>query len=137
MVGGSMKLEMTGQFTLLETLKTSNGNTIIYQTRFIPEFFKSTFQENHANLTQEEIEESFMVNEKYGDLIIKILKKPLQQLLGNQGAGWALQSDDRNPIEEYEHHLSLEKDEDLTDEQHNMKMERLRLHREWFEKQNQ
>jgi len=38
--------------------------------------------------------------------------------------------------EEYENYASLPKDADLTDEEHQLKLEHLRQFKEWFEKQN-
>ena len=131
MVGETMK----DTYTAMETVTTCCGDTIIFKPQLLNIFFKKTFEENYSNLTQEEKEESFRVDQEYGDLLIKIWKEPLQEILKSFGADWALQCNPRNPIEEYEYQLILPKDEDLTEEQYNLKMERLKLNKEWFEKQ--
>lgn len=123
---------MKNTFTFLETFKASDGNTIIFKGEHIGKFFKKTYEENYASMSKEEKEEAFRVDHEYGDLLIKIWKEPLQEILSH--VGWALQDSGRNPIEEYEYALSLPKDEDMTEEEHNLKMERLRLNKEWFEK---
>lgn len=126
---------MKNTYTLLETTKASDGNTIIFKREHLAKFFKKTFEENYANMSDEEKEEVFHLDQEYGDLLIKVWKEPLQKIIEKSGATWALQDEERNPIEEYEHALSLPKDEDLSDEEHNLKLERLRLHKEWYEKQ--
>lgn len=131
MVGKTMK----NTYTLLETTKASDGNTIIFKREHLAKFFKKTFEENYANMSDEEKKEVFHLDQEYGDLLIKVWKEPLQKIIETSGANWALQDEERNPIEEYEHALSLPKDEDLSDEEHNLKLERLRLHKEWYEKQ--
>jgi hypothetical protein len=132
MVGKTMK----DTYTLLETIKTSDGKTILFKKEHLVNFFKKTYEENYLNLSDTEKEEAFQVDQEYGDLLVKIIKEPLQKVLEEaSGAAWALQDEERNPIEEYEHALSLPKDNDLSDEEHGLKMERLRLHKEWYEKQ--
>lgn len=127
---------MKNTYTLLETITTFDGNTVIYRPDLISNFFRDTFEKNHSVLSQQHKEETFLVDEKYGDLLDKIWRERLHDILINyHGADWGLKSDERNPIEEHEHQMSLDKDADLTDEQHNLKLERLRLHREWFENQ--
>jgi hypothetical protein len=118
----------------METITTSDGHTILFSKSQVCKFFKSTFEQNYSNLSEDERAEFFHINEQYGDLLDKIWREPLQEMLNElYGANWAVQSADRNPTEEYEHHLSIGKDEDLTDEEHQLKMERLRHHKEWFE----
>jgi hypothetical protein len=130
MVGETMK----DTYTAMETVTTCCGNTIIFRKDLLAKFFKTTYEENYLNLTQEEKEEAFRVDQEYGDLLIKIWKEPLQEILKDFGADWALQCSPRNPTEEYEYQLTLP-DADLTEEQYALKLERLRIHKEWFEKQ--
>lgn len=126
---------MKNTFTTLETLRTSDGKVIIFNAEQLGNFFKKTYEENYANMTPEEKEEAFYVDQEYGDLLVKMWKEPLQKILEYSGATWALQDAPRNPIEEYEYVLSIPKDEDMTEEEHNLKIERLRHHKEWYEKQ--
>ena len=127
---------MKNTFTTLETFRASDGNVILFRKEHLLNFFKKTYEENYLNLSVAEKEEAFQIDHEYGDLLIKIIKEPLQKILEESaGAAWALQDEERNPIEEYEHALSLPKDNDLSDEEHSLKMERLRLHKEWYEKQ--
>jgi hypothetical protein len=132
MVGEKMK----NTYTSMETVKTCCGNTIIFRPDLLAKFYKKTFEENYLSLSQQDMEESFLVDQLYGDLLTKIWKEPLQGIIQEYGADWALQCACRNPVEEYNHQLSLPKDADLTEEEYNLKMERLRLHKEWYETQN-
>jgi hypothetical protein len=120
-------------YTLLETLKTHNGKNVIFKKEILINYFKNDYEENFLNLSNEEKHEAFQVDLMYGDLITKILKEPLQKMLEEFGANWALQDEERNPIEEYEHIISLPKNEDMTEEQWNLKIERLRIAKEWYE----
>ena len=124
---------MKNTFTFLETIKTTDGHTIVFKGDALGKFFKKTYEENHANLSEEQKHEAFLVEQEYGDILLRMYKEPLQKLLGD--VGWIVPNDERNPIEEYEYALSLPKDEDMTEEEHNLKIERLRLHKEWYEKQ--
>lgn len=128
---------MINTFTTLETLKTSDGKTIVFNPDQLGEFFKRTYEENYMNLSKEEKEEGFLVDQQYGDLLIKMWKEPMHNLLNPvTGATWILQDEQRNPIEEYENILTLTKDEDISQEDWDSKIERLRHHKEWFESQN-
>lgn len=131
MVGQTMK----NTFTLLETIKTQNGKTVIFKKELIAEYFKNNYEQNFANLTDEEKQETFRIDNEYNDLLVKVLKEPMHKMFDDIGITWALPDTERNPIEEYEFVLSSPKDEDLTEEQHYAKLERLRQHKEWYEKQ--
>ena len=133
MVGKAMT---NNNYTLLDTVLCSDGNRRIFRKEYVADWFKHDFESNYLQLTTEEREEGFSIELDYGDLIVKILNEPLQEFLKDSGAAWALKDEYRNPIEEYEHALVHNRDEDLTEEQHAMKIERLRQHKEWFEKQN-
>ena len=117
---------MNNTYTLLETLKTSDGNTIIFNGSQISKFYDKTFEENFANLSIEEKEEVFRIDRDYEDLLFKVLREPLQEMMKYLP---------KNPIDEYEFFLSQSKSEDVTEEQYNLKIERLRQHKEWYEKQ--
>jgi hypothetical protein len=134
-VGETMK----DTYTLLETIETSCGHTIIFRPELVGIFFKKHVEENFAKLTLEEQERCHLLDQQYGDLDLKLWKQPLQNLLNElrQNVNWPIQDSNRNPIEEYEHALSIGRDQDMSEEEHNLKMERLRIHKEWFEKQNQ
>ena len=125
---------MKNTFTTLETLTTHDGNTIIFNQMCVGEFFKTIFEQNYLKLSPEEKEEVYLVNQQYGDLLNKLWREPLQEALKPSGAKWATQDKKRNPIDEYKHVLSAAKDADLTEEAHQIKMERLKLHAELFAK---
>ena len=59
----------------------------------------------------------------------------MQVAVKSIGAGWVFQDGERNPIEEYRYALDMAKDADITEEAHQAKMERLRLHAELFAKE--
>lgn len=127
---------MKNTFTTLETLRTSDEKVILFRGEQLGNFFKKTYEENFANMTPEEKQEAFQVEQEYGDLLMKMWKEPLHNLLNPvTGAGWILQDEERNPTEEYEYALSIPKDEDVTEEEHNLKIERLRIYKELYEKQ--
>ena len=119
MVGQTMK----NTYTTSETLKTSDGNTIIYNTAFVSDFLKKTIEENYVKLSDEEKLESFHITYEYGDLLAKFLDAPTGAVR-------------RNAKEEYEHFCSIPKDDDISEHVYNIKKERLRLNKEWFESQN-
>jgi len=126
---------MKDTYTSMETVTTCCGNTVIFVHSQVMKFFKETFEKNYSNFTTEEKEEFFHIDNEYGDLLAKIWKEPLQDMLKTSyGADWALPHEERNPTQEYEYVLA-NRDNDLTDEQYNLKLERLRQHKEWFESQ--
>lgn len=126
---------MKNTYTSLETIRTRNGKTILFKQEDVAKWFKTNYEQNYLNLSQEEKNLAFQLDTEYGDLLIKLWKEPLQNLISESGANWALPDGDRNPIEEYYYQLAGgNTDEDLTDEQYQLKLERLRLQKEWFEK---
>jgi hypothetical protein len=135
MVGATM----IGTHTILETVTTCCGNTILFRPDLVGKFFKKNLEENFANLTLEEQKQCHLLDEQYGDLDLKLWKQPLHDLLNSlhNDVNWAMQDSQRNPTEEYEYQLTIPRDLDFSEEEHNMKMERLRLHKEWFESRNQ
>jgi hypothetical protein len=114
---------MINTYTTLETFKTTDGNTIIYNTNCVGKFLNETIEENYKILSEEERTESFYVGHMYGDLLEKLLSVPMGEVR-------------RNPKEEYEHFISIPKDDNISDYMHNSKIERLRQNKEWFESQN-
>jgi hypothetical protein len=124
---------MKNTFTILETFRASDGKVILFRGEQLSNFFKKTYEENFANMTPDEKQEAFQVEQEYGDLLTKMWKEPLQKVLN--GSVWVLPNEPRNVIEEYEYALSIPKDEDMTEEEHNLKIERLRLYKELYEKQ--
>jgi hypothetical protein len=128
---------MKDTYTLLETIETSDGNTVIYNPLQVTEFFRVQFEQNFSKMSFEEKHQCFKLQHNYKDLVTK-LYEPLQEIVRLcRGADWALQNSHRNPTEEYDYQLSLPKDEDFTDEENQLIMERFRLRKEWFEQQNQ
>jgi hypothetical protein len=121
-------------FTNLECLETFDGNTVIFKEEYLCNFFKTKFEKKYMSLTQEEKEEVAFVDQEYGDLLDKVWREPLQEALKPSGAKWALQDEKRNPIDEYKHVLSVAKDADISEEAHQAKVERLRIHAELFAK---
>lgn len=126
---------MKNTFTCLETIKTSDGNTIIFNAKHLSKFYEKTFEENFASLTAEEKQEAFQVNHEYEDLLIKMWKEPLRKITDYLADISNFQESIRNPIEEYEYLLLAPKEEGVTEEDHNLKIERSRQHKEWYEKQ--
>ena len=126
---------MKNTFTCLETIKTSDGNTIIFNAKHLSKFYEKTFEENFASLTDEEKQEAFQVNHEYEDLLIKMWKEPLRKITDYLADISNFQESIRNPIEEYEYVLLAPKEEGVTEEDHNLKIERSRQHKEWYEKQ--
>ena len=125
---------MKDTFTTLETLKTVDNKTVIFRERCVTHFFKTIFQQNYLKLSPEEKEEVYFVDQQYGDLLNRAWREPLQEALKPFGAKWATQDKKRNPIDEYKHVLSVAKDADISEEAHQAKVERLRLHAELFAK---
>ena len=127
---------MNDKFTTLEAFTTSDDKTIIFKEHCVGKFFKTIFEQNYLNLSPEEKAEVFLVEQKYGDLLDKAWKSPLQVAVKSTGAGWVLPNAKRNPIEEYRYALDMAKDADISEEAHQAKMERLRIHAELFAKKN-
>lgn len=125
---------MKDKFTTLEAFTTSDGKTIIFRESCVIKFFKTIFEQNYLQLSAQEKEEVYLVNQRYGDLLDRAWREPLQKALEPTGAKWALPDTKRNPMEEYKHALSVAKDADITEEAHQAKLERLRLHAELFAK---
>jgi hypothetical protein len=130
---------MKDTYTLLETVETSCGNTIMFRPELVGYFWKTTKEENWQKLTPEEKQKAFELEQKYADLDLKIMKQPLHDMLNQMNSGLHMDVSDRedNPIEEYEHHLNLPRDEAFSEEEWELKLARLRERKEWFEKQNQ
>ena len=121
--------------TLLPTIKTYDNENILFNVSLIPNFVKKTFFERVAALSEEEKDEFFHMTYDYEVVLLEIFDGQIGKFTE---AGWTTVNDPifRNPIEEYENYTSLPKDADLTDEEHQLKLEHLRQFKEWFEKQN-
>lgn len=130
---------MKDTYTLLEIVETSCGNTIMFRPELVGYFFKNIFEKNFAKLTQKEKEKLFSLETQYGDLDLKIMKKPLYDMLNkmDNNLHWGINDTEQNPTEAYEHHLNIPKDEAFSEEEWELKLARLKEHKEWFEKQNQ
>jgi hypothetical protein len=89
--------------------------------------------ERILNLTEEEKNEYFTVAYEYEDVLTELFDSQVEKVVQ---ANWTMDPLYRNPIEEYENYVSLPKDEDLTDEEHELKLQVLKEFKEWFEKQN-
>jgi|LakMenE01Jun11ns_1017448.scaffolds.fasta_scaffold9936789_2 hypothetical protein len=121
--------------TLLPTIKTYDNENILFNQSLIPNFVKKTFFERVVALSEEERDEFFRMSYEYEDVLFEMFDGQIENLTE---AGWTTATDTifRNPTEEYENYASLPKDADLTDEEHQLKLEHLRQFKEWFEKQN-
>ena len=130
---------MKDTYTLLETVETSCGNTIMFRPVLVEYFYKNIFEKNFAKLTQEEKEKLFVLETQYGDLDLKVMKQPLHDMLNEMHPGLhiGVSDKDHNPVEAYEHHLNISKDKALSEEEWELKLARLKEHKDWFEKQNQ
>jgi hypothetical protein len=120
-------------YTYFPTIKTYEGDNILLDTKVISDFLKKTFMERILNLTEEEKNEYFTVAYEYEDVLTELFDSQVEKVVQ---ANWTMDPLYRNPIEEYENYVSLPKDEDLTDEEHELKLQVLKEFKEWFEKQN-
>lgn len=120
-------------YTHLDTIKTYEGDNIIFSPEVVANFIKRTYYENILKLSKEEKEEWFQLSIKYRDILDKLFDNKVEKYTE---AGWIKRSDRRNPIEEFDNYCSQPKDEDLTDEEHELKMQYLKEYKEWFEQQN-
>jgi hypothetical protein len=108
---------MKGTYTKLETVQTADSNTIIFDKAQVALFFKKGMEHVYASFSPEEQQEWFSIHLNYGDLLQKIWKDPLSEYYTDEVV--------RNPTEEYNFVASTPKDPDLTDEEHEMKLQRL------------
>lgn len=119
--------------TLLETIKTHDGDSIIFEPRVIANYMKTTFIQNILDLTPEEKNRFFEMSWKYKDILSILFDSKLEH---TTEAGWLRKTDIRTPTEEFNNYVSQPKDEDLTDEEHELKLQYLKEYKEWFEKLN-
>lgn len=122
-------------YTYLPTIKTYDNENIFFNESLIPNFVKKTFFERFNALSEEEKDEFFRMSYEYEDILFELFDVQIEKFTK---AGWTAINDPvfRNPTEEYENYASLPKDDDLTHEEHELKLEFLRQFKEWFEKQN-
>jgi hypothetical protein len=114
---------MIDSYTTMENFKASDGNAIIYNINCVFTFLTQTIEENYINLSDEEKIESFYIGHEYGDLLAKLVNAPIGEVR-------------RNPKEEFENFNSIPRDDNVSEHVYNIKLERLRLNKEWFESQN-
>jgi hypothetical protein len=120
-------------FTHLDTIKTYDGDAILFEPRVIATFMKSTYYKNVLNLTPAERDKYFEMSWKYKDILTVLFDSNMEH---TTEAGWVKKTDIRTPPEEFDNYVSQPKDEDLTDEEHELKLEYLKQYKDWFEKQN-
>lgn len=120
-------------FTHLDTIKTYDGDAILFEARVIASFMKSTYYKNVLNLTPEEKDKYFEMSWKYKDILTVLFDSNMEH---TTEAGWIKKTDIRTPTEEFDNYVSQPKDEDLTDEEHELKLEYLKQYKDWFEKQS-
>lgn len=117
-------------YTTLRTIKNSEGQNILWHPEHLQHYFYTVVMENFNKLTLEEKHQWFEATWIHKELIAKLYDEPTQ----NTGcAPESVQRDNRNPIEEYEHLLSIDPDADMTPEQWQLKLEMQRERKEWFE----
>jgi hypothetical protein len=119
--------------TQLETIKTHDGDSIIFEPRVIASFMKSTYYQNVLSLTPEEKNKYFEMSWKYKDILSVLFDSKLEK---TTEAGWLRKTDIRTPTEEFDNYASQPKDIDLTDEEHELKLQYLKEFKDWFERQN-
>lgn len=119
--------------TQLDTIKTHDGDSIIFEPRVIASFMKSTYYQNVLSLTSEEKEKYFEMSWKFKDILSILFDEKLEH---TTEAGWSRKTDIRTPTEEFNNYVSQPKDDDLTDEEHELKLQYLKEYKEWFEKLN-
>lgn len=120
-------------FTHLETIKTYGGESVLFEPRVIANYMKTTFIQNILDLTPEEKDRFFEMSWKYRYSLAELFESNLEN---TTEAGWIKKTDIRTPTEEFDNYASQTKDEDLTDEEHELKLQYLREYKDWFEKQN-
>lgn len=126
---------MKDTYTSMETLVTSDGNTILFRKDQVLHFFTHHIEHNHAALSQSEQEEEFKINYLYSDLIDKIYKLPLQNHLNSLGAQTIPFSRNKTAEENYEDALANGPGEFETPEEFAMKLQRLANLKEWVKRQ--
>lgn len=118
-------------YTHLETIKTYEGDNIIFQPKIVTDWVKSTYNKKKIELSDEDKEELFEMQLEYIDVFREIWNHALFNI---SGLTWVLPDRIKSPVEEYEHFITLTKDEDYTDEEHDIKEIGLREYKEWYEK---
>ena len=118
-------------YTHLETIKTYDGDNIVFQPKIITDWVKSTYNKKKIELSDEDKEELFEMQLEYIDVFREIWNHALFNI---SGLTWVLPDRIKSPVEEYEHFITLTKDEDYTDEEHDIKEIGLREYKEWYEK---
>jgi len=118
-------------YTSLETVKTYDGDNVLFDKTVILDFAKVTLTKKSIELTEEEKAEYFQMRVDYIDVFREFWNKPLYEL---SGLSWALPDAIRTPSEEYELFMSLDQDQDFSDEAHILKKISLEQHHNWFQR---
>jgi hypothetical protein len=116
----------------METCKTYDGDIIIFDKNIVTNWVKEVFNNMKLQLSEEEKLQFFQIQQDYPDVLREMWG---QALFGMSNKSWTIPDEVRNPIEEYENFMSASKDEDFSDEEHQIKELGLREYKEWYEKQ--
>jgi hypothetical protein len=121
--------------TYHDTIKTFEGDNIEFDPRVLTNYVKKIHYERINQLTEEEKEKFFYMSYHYRLIMDELFDNKIDKF---SEAGWQMEENSRarNPSEEYENYMSIPQDADLTDEEHNLKIDNLRQFKDWFEKQN-
>lgn len=119
-------------YTYQQTIKNFEGDNILYDFFVLTNYMKKNHIERINRLTEEQKERFFYMAYHFRETIDKLMD---QHIINFADPGWN-EERVRNPKEEYEHFISLPRDEDYTDEEYELKLNHLREFKEWFEKQN-
>lgn len=114
----------------IETAKTYDGDNIIFHKNVVTNWVKSTYNKSKIELSGEDKEELFEMQLEYIDVFREIWNHALFNI---SGLNWVLPDRIKSPVEEYEHFITLSKDEDYSDEEHGIKEIGLREYKEWYE----
>jgi hypothetical protein len=114
----------------IETCKTYDGDNILFHKKVVTDWAKSNFNKSKIELSEEDKNEFFEMQIEYIDVFREIWNNPLYNI---SDLNWTLPDRIKTPVEEYEHFVTLNKDEDFTDEEHEIKEISLREYKEWYE----
>jgi hypothetical protein len=117
-------------YTTLRTIKNSEGQHITWHPEQLKYYFYTVAPLNLKNLPDDEKFMWFEAGWKHIELLRKIYAIPK---LNSGCSPEAVMEVIRNPIEEYEHLLSIEPDADMTTEQWQLKVDLQKERKEWFE----
>lgn len=116
----------------IETAKTYDGDNIIFDRNIVTDWVKQVFNKIKLHLSEEEKLQFFQMQLDYMDVFQAMWTQALFEM---SEKNWTVSSVMGNPVEEYEHFITVNKDEDFSDEEHQIKELSMREYKEWFEKQ--